>query len=232
MKPIIGIVSRAYKTELGYDSYITYDKIRKSIILAGGIPINILPVDNYTYSLDNYLKNELTYDSKKDLEKVINLCDGIVLQGGSKWYLYDEYIAKFAIDKDIPTLGICLGMQLLAFIDTNKKATLIESKTNHSERCKKYVHNIKIIPNTILFNISDKKIEKVNSIHRRSIKELNDFKVCCVSPDGVIEGIYHPLKKFILGVQFHPEIMLVDEENEFASRIFKSFIDSCKNKNN
>ena len=228
MKPIIGIVARSYKTNLGYDSYITYDKIRKSIILAGGIPINILPVDDYTYSLDNYLKNELTQDAKKDLEKVINLCDGIVLQGGSKWYLYDEYIASYVIKEDIPTLGICLGMQLLSFTDTNKKATLIESKINHGERNKKYVHNIKIIPNTPLSDISNKKIEKVNSIHRRSIKELNDFKVCAISPDGVIEGIYHPLKKYILGVQFHPEIMLVDDENEFASAIFKSFIDSCK----
>ena len=227
-KPIIGIVTRPEKIDCKYDAHITYEKIRRIIVKSGGIPISISPSDNNIYSLDNYNKEELSNNSKLDIEKVINLCDGIVFQGGNKWYSYDEYIASYAIKNDIPTLGICLGMQLLSFIDNNQKPILIDSEINHSQTNVDYVHEIKILPNTLLFGIIKKENIMVNSSHKYTIDNLNEFKVCAKSSDGVIEAIYHPKKKFILGLQFHPETMFAHDENKFSYSIFSAFIDSCK----
>lgn len=48
------------------------------------------------------------------------MCNGIVMPGGCKIYYYDKFIAKYAIENDIPVLGICLGMQILASVDCER----------------------------------------------------------------------------------------------------------------
>lgn len=227
-KPIIGILARPAKTSLDYDVYIAYEKIRKAIIKAGGIPISILPVDDKVYSLDDYVKEELTQDTKDDLKRILNLCDGVVFQGGSKWYSYDEFIASYVIENDIPTLAICLGMQLLSFIDSSSRPVLINTKIDHNQRDVNYVHDINIVPNTLLSDILKQDVVTVNSSHQYKVNQLKDFKICATSSDNVTEAIYHPKKKFILGVQFHPESMLAFNDNIYAYKIFKNFIDNCK----
>ena len=52
------------------------------------------------------------------------------------------------------------------------------------------------------------------------------FRVCAVSEDGLIEGIYIPGDQYVLGVQWHPELMIDDDKE---SRIlFDSFINACR----
>ena len=60
---------------------------------------------------------------------------------------------------------------------------------------------------------------KVNSRHQHVVKKVNNLKVEGVA-GSVIEAVTYPNKKFILGVQFHPEDM--DDEN--ANLIFKELI--------
>lgn len=55
------------------------------------------------------------------------------------------------------------------------------------------------------------------------------MKTMAKSSDDIIEAIYYPKKKFIVGVQFHPEIMFFFDEN--AKKIMKSFIKAAINKN-
>lgn len=43
----------------------------------------------------------------------IKLCDGIILQGGINYSTYEVNLAKYLIDKNIPVLGICAGMNCL-----------------------------------------------------------------------------------------------------------------------
>src|SRR5574344_2159381 len=87
--PIIGISRRCE------DNYI---KINNSIISAiekcGGIPIMIIP--------------------NSDIDKVLKLCDGLLLPGGVDVTSTDKYICEYAIKNDIPILGICLGMQVMS----------------------------------------------------------------------------------------------------------------------
>ncbi len=51
-----------------------------------------------------------------------------------------------------------------------------------------------------------------------------DVIVDAVAPDGVIEGIEHPGRKFCIGVQWHPEYDI----SEGDARIFDAFIDACR----
>lgn len=43
----------------------------------------------------------------------IKLCDGIILQGGINYSTYEVNLAKYLIDKNIPVLGICAGVNCL-----------------------------------------------------------------------------------------------------------------------
>ena len=101
MKPIIGIVTRSLKDEQGRSENQVLDLCRTSIIRNGGIPMGIIP----TQDLDYYDTKtvdipELTKQEKEDLVRQIELCDGILLQGGLRWYKYDEFISDYSINND------------------------------------------------------------------------------------------------------------------------------------
>ena len=200
MKPIIGIIARPVMTMEKNFVYAAYEKIRLKIIEGGGIPIAIMPTDLKTYSLDLEDKEELEEYAKEDLKKVLDLCDGFILQGGSKWYKYDEFILSYLIEKDIPTLAICLSMQLLVFLDTKENPLLVNDK-KHQEKDLKYAHALKIFKDTLLYKILKKEKIKVNSRHQHIVKKVNNLKVEGVA-GSVIEAVTYPNKKFILGSFF------------------------------
>lgn len=224
MKPIIGIVTRIInKTDTQLN--ITDDNYRRAIIKAGGIPLSILSTCDTCYDLDNYTYQELSQENQKDLIKVLKLCNGIIFQGGCRVYPYDEFIANYVIKNDIPALGICFGMQLLNIVDT-KTYPIMKNLNLHNQKQFQYAHSITINQDSLLFSILKQNQIMVNSRHRYSITKVKNFKIAATSSDLIIESIYYPQKKFILGVQFHPETMINYDENAF--KIFKYFIKKCQ----
>lgn len=233
MKPIIGIVGRTNKIE--YDKYKIYvnDDHRRAIIESGGIPISILPTQNIEYEkIDNGKTNmPLSEEEKEDLISEINLCNGIVLQGGYYSFYYDEFVAKYCLENDIPILGTCLGMQVLACVDCNtsrkENIKLIESKINHWDYETNYVHKIVIDKNSKLFNIIKCSDITVNSRHKYSIILTNKAQISARAEDNIVEAIEFSNKKFAIGVQWHPENMYQTDDN--MKKLFKAFIESTKN---
>jgi putative glutamine amidotransferase len=84
-------------------------------------------------------------------------------------------------------------------------------------------HDLEIKRDTRLFQLLQESRIEVNSYHHQAIKGLGKgLRVAAVSPDGLPEAIEGSGERFVLGVQFHPE-MLFEEVPRFAE-IFGAFV--------
>ncbi len=84
-----------------------------------------------------------------------------------------------------------------------------------------------IIKNTPLYNLLKTDEIGVNTYHHQAIKDLaKELKPMAVSKDGLIEAVYLEDKKFIWGIQWHPEFNYLKEETSI--KIIKEFINKCK----
>ncbi len=224
IKPIIGIVGRLYS---GDSNIICAEEVRLAVVKNNGIPFLILPVDKIDMSLkDPCSKPFYSEEEIKDLESVLSFCDGFILPGGDTWYQLDEIIIDYAIRCDKPLLGICLGMQVLSKVLSNDKRigydNTIKNNTsiNHFEPNKTYVHSVIIDKTSKLYSIIGEEKIIVNSRHSYHVRELDNTLICARSSDGLIEGVELKDKKFIIGVQWHPESNL---EDKYSKKLFKAF---------
>ncbi len=226
MKPVIGIVGRP---DIVDDTSMikVNDKCRRAVILSGGIPLLILPtqdVDYYKSFVDEIGK--LNNDDKKDLIKILDLCDGIIMPGGVNVFEHDRFICNYCIIRNKPVLGICLGMQIMSYYDS--EYSLLENDEggfNHNQK-DKMVHEVIIKPNTKLSNIVKDNKFIVNSKHKYHVSRIGEYIVSAISHDGLIEAIEYPHNDFNIGVQWHPEDLVKDEINN--KKIFVKFINSSK----
>ena len=135
------------------------------------------------------------------------------MPGGTDIYDYDKYICRYAIENDIPLLGICLGMQIMAnSIELNK--------VNHNN----ITHKINTIGTSIISKIVGNCY--ANSRHNFHVTDIGNYKVSAYSEDGIIEAIEYPSKKFNVGVQWHPEDMIDFDVKQF--NLFKEFIKATR----
>lgn len=151
------------------------------------------------------------------------MCDGIIIPGGCKIYQYDKFIANYAIENNIPILGICLGMQILATVDCEGEKVVERIVNGVDHQIKElFAHEIEIAKDSRLYSILENERFLVNSKHRCNILKTNKFDIVGYSDDGIIEAIERKDKKFALGLQWHPEIIF--EECIEARKIFEAFI--------
>ena len=214
-KPIIGILATSnYRlTDDSFkDTYRYGNNYIKRIIDNGGVPL-LIPLYN----------NTIIHES-------LDMCDGLLLPGGEQVLPVNFDIIDYFYKKDKPILGICLGMQTLGMYSIREKRIIkkIDTGVNHwfNEGIRDnytLVHKNKISKDSKLYNIIGKEEVKVNSIHNYCISEVGkDFNISALSSDGVIEGIESKDKKFVIGIQWHAEVL--DEFN----MIFEKFINACK----
>ena len=82
-----------------------------------------------------------------------------------------------------------------------------------------------IIKNTILHKIVGVNKLYVNSYHHQAIKDLAPGLIAnAISEDGLIEAVSMPNKKFVMAVQWHPEFLWKDSEEN--NLIIDEFIKS------
>lgn len=168
-----------------------------------------------TLSLDKY-KDEL-------LEQIKGI-KGFILPGGENISNVDLFIIDYCYKNNIPLLGICLGMQEIGYYFDNKAIVSLNS-SSHMDMEAKYVHNITLVKDNYLYNLLKKDSISVNSRHNFHIIDNPNYLVQAYA-DNVIEAIKVKNTKYILGIQFHPEIMYQYDEN--AQKIFKDFFNKCK----
>lgn len=225
-KPIIGIVSKHYKTyeKNNIDTYIR-DDLKQAIFDNGGIAIGILPTEeNINYAGDKW-KDNLLIEEKENLIAQIKLCNGIILQGGLETDNYENIVAKYCYDNDIPILGICAGQNNIARAlgGTTYK---IPNPEKHYKSFYEYAHSIKINEKSKFYKIVNKNEIMVNSVHRRAIRKCSMLDKVAFCKDGYPDVIEAKNKKFYIGVRFHPESLYKIDEN--MRNIFIKFVESCK----
>ena len=86
-----------------------------------------------------------------------------------------------------------------------------------------YVHQITVDKKSKLYSIVKEEQFLVNSRHNYHIKENTNFDVVAYAPDGIPEAIEMKDKKFVIGVQWHPEGL----NDEQSNRLFANFIKTC-----
>ena len=150
------------------------------------------------------------------IKGLIDMCDGFILQGGSDYFEIDKLITKYLYNKNIPTLGICLGMQIMSMTFNGQMGAIAMHLSNNQ-----YVHSVNIEPNSYLYSIIGKEKISVNSRHKDSIIKT-DLNVS--ASNDIIEAVEEPDKKFFIGVQWHPE-SLMDEE---SYKLFNEFFKKCE----
>jgi len=219
---IIGIVSRPNISEQGRCNTMVLDDMRKAVIEFGAVPISILPPQNIDY-FDKKLNEipPLTNKDKQILEEQIKLCSGVIMPGGTVMHEYDKYVCEYCNRNNIPLFGICMGMQIMCNYNNDNKNIKIEDGIDRSEMIN---HNLTIDKDSILYNIIGKEEIEVNSFHRYKVSNSGSYKVSARNND-VIEAVEKE-GKFNIGLQWHPERNIEDENSK---KLFKEFINSIDN---
>lgn len=177
---------------------------------------------NYLESYDVSLLG-IVADEKMDFNKIIdliNLCDGVILPGGTDESIVGIKICNYLYRIDKPTLGICLGMQNMA---ESANGLLAKLESNNHNCNNMYAHKVNIKRGTLLNDIIGISPINVNSRHNYHVLKT-DLSICAYSNDFIIEAIEDKNKKFYLGVQWHPESLINDLNSKL---IIDEFINKC-----
>lgn len=230
-KPLIGITFDAQDPG-GYSQYPWYalrENYCTAVVNAGGIPFPLIHdldlVDSYLDLIDGLLITGGGHDVDPALYGVRDVHATVKLK--PKRTNFEMEMARKTLQKNLPFLGICGGQQLL---NVALGGTLIQHipdevrdalEHKQSHRRDEPAHIVKIEKGTLLYKIVGKQELSVNSVHHQAVKDVADGVVVnAKADDGIIEGIEAPAYKFCLGLQWHPEFTITQQEKD----IFKTFI--------
>lgn len=233
-KPLIGLIPLV---DEGRESYWMLPGYMKGIEQAGGVPV-MLP---------------LTADEAA-IERMVDSMDGFVFTGGHDVSpsLYgqeklpicadccpgrddmESRLLPLALKQNKAVLGICRGIQL---INAVLGGTLYQDlATQHpSEVCHRQPapydlpsHEVELVAGSPLQLVLNKTRTGVNSCHHQAICDLAPgLAPMAYAPDGLIEAVYMPEKRFVWAVQWHPEFSY--KVNGDSVDIFRAFVESMKN---
>jgi putative glutamine amidotransferase len=188
----------------------------------------------------------------EDAERQLALVDGLLLTGGADVCplcygeqpargLGDVYqdmdlhwlaLARAARAAGMPTLGVCRGMQVLnvAFGGTLHQDldSLPGPVQQHVQLGYRHAvsHAADMEAGSRLERIFGQGSVGVNSFHHQAVKDVAPgFRVTARARDGVVEGIETEDNAFVLGVQWHPEGMVVHYPDML--RLFRALTEAC-----
>jgi len=126
-----------------------------------------------------------------------------------------------ALERDLPVLAICRGLQLL---NVALGGTLLQHIEGHKRPAEQEAHAIAIAPQSRVAAILGSDRHTVNSRHHQCVDRLADGleATARATPDNIIEALELPGKRFVLAVQWHPE----ERTDGLDGRLFAAFRDA------
>jgi len=164
---------------------------------------------------------------------VLQRVDGLVITGGSFDIPPDAYgqavtarldrvdrgrtglelaLARAALARDLPLLGVCGGMQVMAVAAGGTLlqdiATARPEALEHEQPSDPATawHPVHLEAGPLHAALGPGPLQ-VNSTHHQAVDALGDLAVGGRSPDGIVEVVFHPAMRFAVGVQWHPELL-------------------------
>ena len=232
MKPLIGVTPHYEGTEGAIGVRPAYFPALQQ---AGGLPV-MLPMT----------------DDPADLSQLLEGMDGLLLTGGADVdpALYGEgrlpatrpvfrdlddfelALVCLALERDVPTLGICRGMQV---INVALGGTLIQDLPTqhpgghlHAQETppNEPSHSVSVRRNTLLHQLAGAEVMDVNSKHHQAVRDVAPgLVVSARSDDGVIEAVEMPTRRYLCAVQWHPELMWATDGVQRA--LMRQFVEAC-----
>jgi putative glutamine amidotransferase len=230
--PVIGIVTAVEDVSFGVwetPAFLLPAEYVRSVQRAGGLVLMIPPDD----------------DLLDEPAQILDRIDGLILAGGSDVdpasYGAERHPAtngtvplrdrteiallKHAIERDMPVLGICRGMQVM---NAALGGTLIQhvpdvvGNEEHRRRPGSFVgseHDVDLDAGSLAAATAGEERHEVKSHHHQAIDELGDGLVITgrATGDDLAESIELPGCSFVLGVQWHPEV-------DPASNLVENFV--------
>jgi putative glutamine amidotransferase len=162
-----------------------------------------------------------------DAETLLERADAVVLTGGAFDIHPSHYgeevsarldrvvptrteleldLARLCLERGIPLLGICGGMQAMAVAAGGTLVQDLPRMPAHEQITDPANpwHEVRIDgPGLAIFDA----VEQVNSTHHQAVRESGSLVVCGTSTEGVTEMVMLPGHPFALGVQWHPELL-------------------------
>ncbi len=237
MRPIIGIPAQAdYREKSGRPIYGNNRAYIHAVESAGGIPV-LIP---------------MLYDASL-LEPLLDRLDGLLLSGGvdiqpiryheEPHPLLDAVdepldelefaVTAWALQRDMPVLGVCRGMQLLNIALGGSLyqdiAAQCPGSMKHSRRelpRNTLIHNIHIEAGSVMENVLGANEIWINSLHHQAVKEPGKgVRISGRAEDGIAELMEVEGYRFVLGIQGHPEELYTIEPA--CARLFAVFVKAC-----
>jgi putative glutamine amidotransferase len=238
--PIIGIPTMDDHDAAGkhMPRYSNNQSYVKAVESAGGVPILIPQLED-----------------PEALRRIYDMLDGLLLSGWldihPKFYNQEPHpaldpvdvgldhvettILPWALEDDLPVLGICRGEQVLNVV---MGGTLIQdiysqypTAIDHRESAKRKIrdflaHDIVIEQGSRLRGLVGEDRVWVNTSHHQAVDKVAPGLVATAwSPDGIVEAVESPDHQFVVAVQCHPEVLW--RKHAWASKLFQVFVDSA-----
>lgn len=219
MRPLIGITPMLREHERWGELSVMPSTYVGAIAAAGGIPLVLPPqrtgVAELVAALDGILLSgggdidPARYGEREVHPKTYGISD-----------LRDEFeltLLEAALARDVPLLAICRGIQVLNVglggtlyqdVPDQFPGALLHEQERTVENTSEPAHTVLPVPGSLLAEVYGPEPIATNTYHHQAIKQVGrGLRIAGRAEDGLIEAVEGTEGRFVLGVQWHPEMM-------------------------